>query len=51
MGSRIISPAVDTCLWDVRGKKILKPVDIVVCCPAFISPPIEAMNRDDATID
>jgi hypothetical protein len=50
MGSGFIAPAEDPCLWDVRGEKILEPIDVILCRPALVSFPIEAMNRDDAMI-
>jgi hypothetical protein len=47
---RLIPPAKNTCLWNVRGEKILEPVDIVFCHPSFFALPIQAMDCDDAMI-
>jgi hypothetical protein len=48
MGFGLITPAENSCLWNVRGEKILEPVNVVLCCPAVFAFSIEAMNRDDA---
>jgi hypothetical protein len=48
MGSGVISPGEDTSLRNIRGEKILEPIDVILCCPAFLAFSIKAMNRDDA---
>jgi hypothetical protein len=48
MGSGLIAPVEDTCLWNVRGEKVLEPIDIVLCSPALVAFSIQAMHRDNA---
>ena len=48
MGVCIITPAEDSRVWEVCGKEITEPEDMVGCCPSFLSVSIEPVDSNNA---
>lgn len=49
-GVGIVAPSDNTCIWDVKRKKVAEPVNIICCRPSLLAVAIKAVNSHNTII-